>query len=1084
MPLHARIPVRLVVDSTRVGGDAVRDALDAALAQSVDAAIGVALGDRPKGTAVAVHEPVVEWTGSGLHGLASATRSGLDADVRAAVAAAVARAGIVDGVLARARHAGREPILERRDPDRHHPLVDRYLLPSYKDGTKRPVKVRGKVQTGGIMTINEEPAPTSWRLAKLSEIGNLPEALNAEVIDRNVALPDQGLVGGMLSSDDERATFVGICDIATGNMLHSTSFSNPMGLRANSDGTLEPVRTADLDPEDVYRFTVQPGDDLKQIYRSFYRGALITQAKQLQPVLPNQKETERDAAIANHVDEALDARFDSLSASDPVVRLVRLKGRGGGDYLIRYGAEQAKDFPADLDVDVYPLRKPQVDVAPDVPGAGRGTGRKVGQGKKTSRVGEEDKDGATPGDKGPGAGGEGADKEGVPGTGPGGGIIVAPQDQQDQQAQEGPGTAFIGTLETTTDDTDPCAPWEGEPPISALTGYTDEINGLMGEIANRLEMPTCAHAGAFLISAARMYGARAKQVGLAPVTVAGDNRPVGTGPANLGWIRFSMLPTPQVQLLRHLAGTTPLINRMHTVLLYAIGQHGKLIAGERAGQPVSWQLHFLEEFTPDLSHAVGTLFRMTCRVVFLQLLLASRRAIDGDLGDIDNVAANFEARILPLLVDVQAMTDLRDKLRHHEKLEAIAKAMQETGYGTGAVSTGTVKHLEAPPQSWMEAADAVARSLDPKAPSAPSTPLGATADSRPGAAEGDIAEYKGTYYILDARGRWHNVQQLEDLISLARGTVESVDPLVKHIIELEDVLPRMRDPNIGVKAVLTEILRTMQAHNTEITTKANADDWFAFRASNISEDVAAATVPYTSYALRGIHLQAHESIGEFFHGDRYYALGIQLVFDTEEGRRSLLAFGELVGVVLLSVIWAPLGIAVGIGLALHHYDEAVEKEHVYDALIDPDVVISRAEVEAQLFAAKLGVALSFLPVAGKVLGALRPLVTAGAIEAEEAGAAAARTAAAEAAEEAVATALKAATADVLEKFVTELATAVVINKVMEIAIEPIIAAIERERETTGPIGGLNRSLAIVLARRQARAREAAQVLSARPAGGR
>jgi hypothetical protein len=190
-----------------------------------------------------------------------------------------------------------------------------------------------------------------------------------------------------------------------------------------------------------------------------------------------------------------------------------------------------------------------------------------------------------------------------------------------------------------------------------------------------------------------------------------------------------------------------------------------------------------------------------------------------------------------------------------------------------------------------------------------------------------------------------------------------------------------------------------------------------------------------------------------------------------------------VGVVLLCCVYAPLGIAVGIALAAHHYEEAVEREHVYDALIDPELVISRAEVEIQLFAAKLGLVLSFLPVFGKALGALRAVVMAGAAEAEEAVAAGSRAAAAEAAEEAVKVALRAAGKDVLEKFVTELATAIVINKVMELALDPVMAAMAQAKETTRPVGGLDRALMILLQRRQAQAKAASAAAATSSPGG-
>jgi hypothetical protein len=1054
MPMTACVPTRLTVDSARIDDDEVRAALDIALTRTVTQAVDVTLAGRPAGTAVTVGSPSIEWVGAGATMVSAASRDRLAADVRAAVTAALARAGIVDGVLTSVTREAREPIVERRDASRDHAWLDRYVVPSY-DGGKAAVKVKRR-HRGGYAGPSGEPIAPAYRLAKISEISAIDAAFNFELGQRGVTLPTSGRVGAMLSADDGTIIYLAVYDIATEKQEFSVGVKGLRRLRAKSDGTLDDV-PAQVDPDDVYRFTVVPAKDVKMAFREFNRKDLIAGAKLLQPKLENQTELEYDKAISDSVDEKLDARYDAEYGKITVGRLVRLKGRGGGEWLVVYDEDNSKVIPADLDIDVFPLRRFDEE-ATDLPGAGAGPG--AGAKGGDTKTGAKQGAGRTPGAGGDGVGG-------VPGGGgqePG--FVVG---EPPESEPEGPGTAFIGALPGTAGPSgDVCAPWGGEPPIAALGAYRNELSALMGQIAARLEMQPCEHAGAFLLAAARMYQARAEQVGLAEVTAAGENRPAGraggAGGGNFGWIRFSAVATPQVQLLRHIAGTTPLIDRMHQVHLNAIAENGSLITGRWANSPVFWQLHFLEEFTPSLSQSVGTLFLMTCRVLFIQLLLASKKAIDDDLANIAKVANDFETHILPMLVDVDKLIAQRDKLRDYEFRIARAEAGMETGEGYVAPPK-PARQLTQAPQNWREAADAVTDALGAK-------PASSAPAAKDDGAEGDIAEYKDVYYIRDGRGRWHTVAQLEDLITMARGAVESIDPLVKHIIELEDVLPRMRDPQVGVRVVLEGLLKDMQQHNEEITTKAKADVMFAFRSSNISEHIEGATVPYSRYMLRGIHLQAHHSINEFFHGDRFYALGIDYLFGVEEGYQSLKTFGELVGVVLLAVIWAPLGIAVGIALAGYHYEEAVEREHVYDALIDPDLVISRAEVEAMLFAAKLGLVLSFIPVGGKLLGALKPLVLGATIEVEEAAAAGARRAAAEAAaeaaEEAAAAALRTATKDVLEKFVTELTAGAVINKLMQLALDPVMQAMTHAHETTRPVGGNERAMSILMGRVRAR----------------
>ena len=72
--------------------------------------------------------------------------------------------------------------------------------------------------------------------------------------------------------------------------------------------------------------------------------------------------------------------------------------------------------------------------------------------------------------------------------------------------------------------------------------------------------------------------------------------------------------------------------------------------------------------------------------------------------------------------------------------------------------------------------------------------------------------------------------------------------------------------------------------------------------AKISEDIPHASVQGTGYVLTGIHKLAHEQIGEFFQGDRFYAVGIDYLFSAALGLQELKSFIVFTGLVLLAVL--------------------------------------------------------------------------------------------------------------------------------------------------------------------------------------
>jgi hypothetical protein len=191
-------------------------------------------------------------------------------------------------------------------------------------------------------------------------------------------------------------------------------------------------------------------------------------------------------------------------------------------------------------------------------------------------------------------------------------------------------------------------------------------------------------------------------------------------------------------------------------------------------------------------------------------------------------------------------------------------------------------------------------------------------------------------------------------------------------------------------------------------------------------------------------------------------MGIASLFGAELGMQSLTSFFEFVGVTLLSIVCPPLGAAVGIILAERDYEKALERKQLYQSLIDPELVLTWAEVETELFAARLGLALAIIPEAGSILKkgvstGVR-LGARGSIRAAASSARRAVTSGVRGAERSVVNYLTRETIKSLERsivriLVEDLLTGEVISEIMEQVMTPILKHVQQEAERTGAIGG-------------------------------
>lgn len=584
-----------------------------------------------------------------------------------------------------------------------------------------------------------------------------------------------------------------------------------------------------------------------------------------------------------------------------------------------------------------------------------------------------------------------------------------------------------------------CQPFLGEPATKDIGGPAQGlIEKWIDEIAGKLSISSCYYPGQFCCHAAAAIHAQA--LGAAEtgeVAPAGKNKAAANGKGNVGPIDFEPAVAGTILRMRTLASCVPLISQLMNgiYILYTSDDHICKMHGEFRGNPIGWMLRFREWMTPAMQNAIGAMFTVSCRSLMLQLLANSKQEIQRRKTRFDTYAPIFERLMLLMLAEPAELIELRSRLQKVEFAETIENPKDAGDKALAAVA-------------WATSADKLTQTF-----------LAFDRVTRSSGAKFEVVHENGIARIRDRHGVLWSMQELNNAIVTGRGAAEGIDPLVKQIVDLPDVFKRFKDNPNAIRQELKKLLDEMELKNKEITTKVVNDPMFAFRASILNENIPGATVPGSRYALQGVHLLVHQSIGDAFNNDGYYALGIDWVFGVEEGKNAVTGFMTMVGIIVLCVFCAPLGFIAGIKAAEHEVDKAREKEDVYKSVIDPDLVIARADVEAELFAAYLGLVLSFIPEAGT---AAKGAWTGGRMllkgELRAIGKAAGKYAARRMAKEIAEILAK----DFLKAFIVEMSTNIVISQVMEKLIMPaIMRRVTLEAQITQSVGGTEGAQAIL-----------------------
>jgi hypothetical protein len=387
-----------------------------------------------------------------------------------------------------------------------------------------------------------------------------------------------------------------------------------------------------------------------------------------------------------------------------------------------------------------------------------------------------------------------------------------------------------------------CDPFFDEPSILDLGPISHELRRRIAEIADLLEIEDpCPYGGAFLMTSGDVLLLRVLDIGLADVVEAGTN--VATGPGGTE-VLFRPSSSVQVEALQILASVVPLLTAL-TQLLEQVPE----------GMPLGWAPALHERLDPQLDEVVATLFRLTCRVLFLPVLNASRIAIETRRADpaFEQFAELFAAAVTRPRSEIAELVELRDRL-------------------AGGVPASPAQRAT----TWREALLEVDSLL---------------AGRR--TFESEIVEDAGVWRVRDRSGRSWTFEELETAISARRAAKASADPLVNQLALLPEVDARFRIPDAAVPGELRRLLDELYTIVVEQTLHAEADPDLGFAWGRVVPEDGMAMVPYTIYLLQGLHLLAHELLSDDFADDFFYPRGVNLLFGSELGARALAGPGEL-----------------------------------------------------------------------------------------------------------------------------------------------------------------------------------------------
>lgn len=1015
MPVEVHIPIRLRVDADALAR--TPEAVDNALARALGRALKRSREAVPGlGTYLGVRTdpPRISWSGAALVDVSEAARAATEARIAAGIAAAVASAGLMRRPATPDALAGRAA--ERADSRRRR-LFGRYVVDSYQGGTKTLPAEQEHTPHGG-------PISTVWRMGEIGEILSmrwLRIRLQDERGIREIGATagPTGLVLRYQTSWDVYVTTDGFATEAKSRVFYFPPQMRRSPVRHGDRIVFEevasvpPTRPCTLTEKEL----PEGADERRELLWTLMSARMRSDIRDIFD--PGEAADElllSEEDFTNLVESTIDAELDAQVKRIPAGAKV-LARLDWGDIAWHIA------LPSKLLTEIDWIGAGQLmPVTEKIEGriALFGTDGALGTGARKRDSDGGARSGKDRGD--PGAGEEGS-RYGIGGVGEGtGGDRLFPS--------YGQGIALT------------CEKFESaEPEPETLGAAGKAMAALVAEIAERLQIPVCQYAATFCVNAARALAPRANAVGM----LANDDtkgqftQPAATGKAKPGQVSFAPVASPSIQLMRRLAQAAVRIADLRRMVrdCYMQGPGRHLLGGwfgEQRNGNVSWVLRFEEAVAPPMKEGVGAIFSQTCQVLMLQLLVTSAEQIVARQRNLAAYAGIFQDILVRRLANIGTLMHLRDRLKVVETAHAVQGVVPPVGGVPGLEWAGAARAL----------ADACVATEG--------------FEHLPGGAQHDIVWRDGVARIRDENGFLWTRQALEEEMGRERGEAESIDPLIQQLTDLPETVERFRRNPGAAKALLSDLLDDMASKNREKQREARADRLFGIQAGRISESFAKDEDNIPGYTLGGIHKLAHQQIGQFFRGDSAYAEGIDYVFSVELGKGGITHFFEFTGLVLLSVLCPPAAFVAGVAVAAHEVEKAESRADLYKALINPELVLNRAEIELERYIAYAGLVLSLVPEATTAIKAAS-LGVRGAARVGVAGGL--RIAGRSVMRHASRQVTEALSRELLPALVREVATQVVMDQVLQAVLGPVIERIEKELQLRMAVGGRQGALALI-----------------------
>lgn len=521
-----------------------------------------------------------------------------------------------------------------------------------------------------------------------------------------------------------------------------------------------------------------------------------------------------------------------------------------------------------------------------------------------------------------------------------------------------------------------CAPYEGEPALTALPDGGDALARSMRRLSGLLDVDSCGFLGMFTLNCAKVIASRARGVGVSsvdsPVTTRVTVRPDGGG--NNGFVDVRAGEATELTSLHVLAEAATLVRELadEVAATYQLPRNAALLRphpGTPGPQAASWTLHFLKDVRSALTDSCMHLYAETCRVLLLQQLRSSAAAIEQRSGPHARETVEHFTSVLDIMGGgVVKLLVLRTAMRHAERVRA-------TGTVREVLSKRETKYRPGYHEYDYEAPAPIGR-VDPRT-----------------LRELDRAriERLGTVYTAVEGDRMWTPEALETDIHRRRALVNQLDPLFFQVEDLEEVFASAQHDPGFTQRYLERLFKEMAAANKEMTRKAKEADSGAFFALEASRFVASGGRDSRGlwFQLSGIHALADNELAPSAGKLREYTEGVNLALGRKAGFEAVKQVFVTGGIIVLGLLCAPLGAtiagiltaAVSVGFAVEEVAGAVEKKELYRALVEPEALQQWQDVETAELMAFVGLAFSVFDVA-HIAGGVRALaISRGAVEA-------------------------------------------------------------------------------------------------------